>query len=142
MGHRWHLRTPNERALFMQFAEEAADAGSPISVEIIKPGRSISQNAKIYSLYRTIADQKQDWLFEDAKNHCKLHFGIGIMKSHDPEFADWYDKIIKGRSYEEKLVFVQHLDLTKDFTKEQASEYIDTIILEFQRQGIYFKEAV
>ena len=141
MPQRWDLRNQFQVNQFAEFALARVDSGNPITVEISKPSRSLSQNAMIYKLYRDIANQREDMTFEEVKNYCKLHFGIGIMKSHDPAFADWYDEVIKSKSYEQKLFFVSHLEMTSGFNKEEASEYIDTVILEWQKLGVYFGEA-
>jgi hypothetical protein len=80
--------------------------------------------------------------FQDVTNYCKLHYGIGILKAHDPDFCDWYDSLIKSTwTYEQKLIFMENFDVTSRFNTEQATEYINLIIEREGRNGINFAEA-
>ena len=65
----------------------------------------------------------------------KLHYGIGLLKASDPAFSDWYNHSIKGLTYEDKLLLMTYFDVTSLFTKAQATEYLDTIITEYGREG-------
>jgi hypothetical protein len=38
-------------------------------------------------------------------------------------------------NYEDKILLMTYMDITSLFNKEQATEYLDTIISEYTRQG-------
>lgn len=89
----------------------------------------------INALYGDIARQAQDQSVLDVRRHCKLHYGIGILKGANSNFSIWYDSAIKGLNYEDKLLLMTYMEVTSLFNKAQATEYIDTIIREYQKQG-------
>ena len=89
----------------------------------------------MYALYGQIAAQSDDKSTLDVRRECKLHYGIGILKAGDPAFATFYDHAIKGLSYENKLLLMGHMEVTSQFGREEASEYIDTILAEYGKQG-------
>jgi hypothetical protein len=48
----------------------------------------------------------------------------------------WDEELLGDKAtYENKRIIVDHMDITSRFTKEQASEYIDTIIATYTAQG-------
>lgn len=142
MGKRHHLNTQHEINHFLEDIAQLHAEGKRVCVEYVEADRTPSQNNMIYHLYRQIAEQKRNdgWSFDDVRNYCKLHFGIPILRSNDPDFCQQYDEKVKGLDYETKLFIISHMDVTSDFTVAEASEYIDTIIDSFQRQGCYLAD--
>lgn len=137
MGQRWDLSSPATKANFDAYVGQAQLAGKRIVVEFISEKRSLDQNSMIYALYKQVAGQKQDESIQDITRHCKLHYGIGILKVSDPKFCAMYDKAFKNvLSYEEKLQAMDYLPVTRLFNVEQGTEYIDTIIREYSKQGL------
>lgn len=137
MGQRWTLDTKHKINAFVEFVMGKLETGDPQTVEFIKPGRTTQQNTMFYALYRDIAEQKSDQSLLDIRKECKLHYGIKILKAKDPEFCDWYDKNVKPWPYEAKLTLMEHLDVTSKFDKDEGTEYINTILTEYQKQGLY-----
>lgn len=138
MMQRWDLTSKFKLDQFYAAALEQIEIQDPWAVQITKPSRSISQNAMIYLLYAKIASQQEGWTEKQVRDYCKLHYGVGILKSHNPEWAEEYDQYIKGEPYEKKLWLVGQMDITSLFDKDQATDYINTIIQEWGRQGVVF----
>ena len=97
--------------------------------------RTTSQNSHFYALYGELARQSDDQSTLDVRRHCKLVYGVGILKAADPDFAELYDRTVKKMSFEDKLLIVGYMDVTSKFNKSQGTEYIDTIIHEYSKQG-------
>jgi hypothetical protein len=90
----------------------------------------------IYGLYGDIARAMDDKSLVDVKCECKLHYGVPILRGADDKFCDWYDHSMKPLPYELKLQLMLHMEVTSLFTKKQATEYIDTILREYGKQGV------
>ena len=71
----------------------------------------------------------------EARAYCKLHFGVAILKEEVPEFAEQYDRLIKGRfTYEEKLELMiepTEYPITRIMSVKQMSRFLDKIQVEF-----------
>lgn len=105
---------------------------------IIKTGkdRSLDYNSISHVWYAEIANQLKD---EDAlgwKNHCKLHFGVPLLRAEDEEFREIYDKSIKLLSYEKKLQAMKYFPVTSIMTNEQFGKYLQEIQLYFCDLGV------
>ena len=140
MPQRWTLDTTHKVQAFVEYVSQKILEGHPQTVEFLQPGRSKSQNAMFYGLYRDIAEQKADQSILDIRKECKLHYGVKILKGSDPVFCAWYDGNVKPWPYEAKLILMEHLDITSRFSKAQATTYIAEILSEYQKQGIYLPE--
>ena len=134
-GQRWTIKDKHNANALMEWLELQVSSGETPTLQVMKGDRSLDQNAMINTLYGDIARQADDLSVLDVRRQCKLHYGIGILKAADPEFAAWYDANIKPMTYEAKLMLMTHLDVTSKFSKAQASEYLDTIIREYTSQG-------
>lgn len=94
--------------------------------------RTLDQNALAFQLYLDLHNAKPDTFpgVNDARAHCKLHYGVGIAKE-DVTFCETYEKLIKDRfTYEEKLeLMIEPVDfpVTRDFTRDQFSRYVEEI---------------
>ena len=116
---------------------QALLAGKPFVVQVVGEKRSLPQNDLIYELYTVIAQQKEDESIADIRRECKLRIGVPILRASNDQFRNLYDKAIKGGlTYEEKLAAMDILPVTSLMTKAQGTEYIDTVIREYSRQGI------
>lgn len=112
-------------------------SGKRCIIQLVPEKRSLDQNSMIYALYQQIASQKEDESIVDIRRHCKAYFGVPILLAKDPEFAALYRKgIMPHLTPEEKLRAMDILPVTRRFSKEMATEYIDTIIREYSKQGI------
>lgn len=118
------------------FVANARLAGKRPVFELVPEKRSLDQNAMFYALYQQIATQSGDQSINDVRRECKLRYGVPILRASDPEFKALYDKCIKDAlTYEEKLQSMDILPVTRRMSKEQGTEYIDTILREYSNQG-------
>lgn len=136
MGQRWSLNTGERIQFFVQHVTEMMTAGHPATVEFIKPGRSLDQNSMIYALYQQIAAQVEDQAIIDIRRECKLRYGVPILRAGNEKFAAMYNKaFLRTLDYEEKLQAMDFLPVTSLMTKTQGTEFIDTLIREYTKQG-------
>ena len=134
-GQRWHLHNSHQFNAFEEWVKKQWLMEKHPTVQVMAGERSTNQNAMIHALYGQIAQQSEDLSVLDVKRMCKLHYGIGILKAADPSFAEWYDRSLKGLRYEDKILLMSHMPVTSEFTKGQATEYIDTILSEYGKRG-------
>ena len=135
-GQRWTLGDLHQLDAFVEWVKLEQVAGRKPVIQMMKGGRTLDQNAMIYGLYGDIARLSQDKSTTDVKRECKLYYGIPIIRASNPTFCEWYDSSVKQLTLEDKLMLMTYMDVTSLFTKEQATEYIDTIITEYTRQGL------
>lgn len=104
----------------------------------IKTGkdRSIDQNSITHAWYAQIARELQDETETGWKSHCKLHYGVPILRTEDEEFHLAYDAVIKPLAYENKLIAMRHWPVTSLMTKDQLSQYAVAMQADFARHGV------
>ncbi len=98
--------------------------------------RSLPQNAFTHLWYEQIARELRE---DDAlgwKCHCKLHFGVPILRAEDAEFRDAYDLVIKPLSYEKKIIAMRCWPVTSIMSKEQLSKYAELVRADFAGRGV------
>lgn len=133
---RFDLSTESAIAAFLQFVGQHRLTGKRPIFELVPETRSIDQNAMFYALYSQIATQAGDQSVNDVRRECKLRIGVPILRGSDAEFKTLYDKCIRDAlTYEEKLVAMDVLPVTRRMNKQQGTEYIDTILREYSKQG-------
>ena len=140
-GQRWQLTRNNDHQLnsLVEYVKMEWLRGNNLTLSVMADERTPSQNNMIYGLYSDISKSTKE-LMVDVKRLCKLHYGVSILKAADPEWCDWYDKAVRPLPYETKLMLVDHIPITSEFTKEQATEYIDTILREYAAQGVPIRD--
>ena len=107
-----------------------------VRVQFVGEKRSSDQNEMFYALYQQISLQKDDESIVDIRRHCKAYYGIPILLAGDPAFAAMYTKgIMHHLTVEEKLEAMDILPVSSRMSKEQGTEYIDTIIREYTKAG-------
>lgn len=98
--------------------------------------RSLDQNAISHTWYEQIARELRE---DDALGHkcyCKLHHGVPILRAEDEQFREAYDAVIKGLTYEQKLIAMRHWPVTSIMTKPQLSKYLEAMQGDFERRGV------
>lgn len=106
-----------------------------ISVKTGK-ARTLPQNDITHVWYGQMARELPE---DDAlgwRCYCKLHHGVPILRAEDAEFKDMYDPIIKGRSYEEKLLVMKYLPVTSLMSRKQLSAYAEAVQVDFRARGV------
>jgi hypothetical protein len=116
----------------------------PLSVEIreAEDPRTLAQNNLSFRWYKEISRQTGQTP-EEARAYCKLHIGVGILKSGTSNlcraFAKQYDNVIKPMPYERKLEAMlppMEFRITSLMSKKLKSRYLDTMQRHFAEQGI------
>ena len=98
--------------------------------------RSIDQNSISHAWYEQLSRELRE---DDALGHkcyCKLHHGVPILRTEDSEFREAYDAVIKGLTYEQKLISMRVWPVTSIMSKEQLSKYLESIQADFLARGI------
>lgn len=109
----------------------------PITVEWV-PGRdrTADQN-KLQWLWATeAAHQRGDMTAEEVQREWKLRFGVPILREDSAEFREVYDRLLKPRSYEEKVAAMRFIDVTSAMKVRQMVRFLDEVQRECSAQGI------
>jgi len=136
MGVRHHLNTDEQVQNFLALVTQGRLAGKKLCVEFVPEKRSDNQNDMIYGLYRQISGQVEDQSLVDIIRECKLKFGVPILRADSEKFRALYDKVVKPHPYETKLQMMDYLPVTSNFSKAQATEFIDQVIRHYSERGI------
>ena len=105
--------------------------------------RSGPQNSVTHAWYAQIARELQGSSETEWKCHCKLHYGVPILRTEDEEFRTSYDAVIKPLAYENKLIAMRHWPVSSLMTKAQLSQYAESMQAAFAKQCVIleFKDA-
>ena len=134
---RFDVSTDRGLDIFLDIRNDLLLAGKKAVFELVPEKRSLDQNAMSFALYKEIAGQLEDQTVAEVRAECKLRFGVPILRGANERFRAMYDKAIKATlSYEEKLSAMEFLPVTRLMNKGQFSEYLDTVIREYSKQGI------
>jgi hypothetical protein len=114
----------------------------PFTVNVSTGGRrSIAQNRLIHLWMGEIAEQLPGSFEspEHVRGHCKLHYGVPILREVDEHFREVYDKQIKPLPYDLKIACMMEpiaLPVTSRMNTKQLSAYLDAVHREFSTQGV------
>ena len=133
---RFDVSTDRGLETFLEVRNGLLLSGKDAVFQLLPPKRTKSQNDLSFALYTQIARQKQDESVEDIRRQCKLEYGVPILRRDDEEFRYVYDNSTKKLEYEAKLISMKWTDVTSRMSKKQFSEYVDTVIREYSKQGI------
>jgi len=118
----------NSKAQAFEFID-ALDYSKPLKLEASAPAasRSVPQNSKAHAWYNQI-DKQLNTPVGETKCHCKLYYGVPILRAEDEQFARGYDELIKHRfTVEEKLRLMEWFPVTSLMSKSQKARYMETI---------------
>ena len=116
-----------------------------VVIQLHKPDidRTAAQNRLQFLWYNAISQQKEDMSPVEVRGYCKLHFGVGIVKSGvgkiAAQFTEQYDEIIRPLTYEQKLSLMTppiELPVTSLMTVRQMTQYLEDINIHFSGEGI------
>jgi len=99
--------------------------------------RSIDQNRMQFKWYADAAKQGDHTAME-YRAYCKLHFGVKLLRAHDEEFREIYDKIIRPLQYEDKLAMMMEpidLPITSRMSVELMAKYLKEVSDHFLALG-------
>jgi len=129
------VRTEDQRQSLIKLIESRQ---LPFSAQINKGApRSIEQNY-LQRKWLSEAQEQGDQTAEEYRGYCKLHFGVAIMKSESPEWAEKYDRLIKPLSYPEKLeMMMEPMDfpVTRLMSTKGKTDYLDQMYQHFTGLG-------
>lgn len=115
----------------------------------VKTGRdrTLDQNALWFAMYKRIS-QVMGWHIDEARKHCKLHFGVPLMRNHCAEFRQSWNELLLHLNYEKKLELMgankllgpDGFPVTRLFNRTQGIEYTNRIVDDFRAQGVFFDD--
>ena len=109
----------------------------PFTVSIKKGSdRSLQQNNLMWEWNGQISAQLGDMTPQEIHEQNKLTIGVPILRAENPEFRDFYDAVVKGRTYEEKLRAMRWIDVTSIMTVKQMTAFLDTVLRTYSEQGV------
>lgn len=72
-----------------------------------------------------------DMTLVEYRRYCKYTFGLPILFADDQETADIWRTVFKSVDYEQRLIMMDKMDVTKLFNVDEGSKYIHEIINAF-----------
>lgn len=109
----------------------------PLTVEwVLGRDRTKDQNSTMWLWATEAAQQFGDRSTEDVQREWKLRHGVPILREDSAEFRDVYDRLLKPRSYEEKIEAMQFIDVTSAMKVRQMVRFLDAVQRECAEQGI------
>lgn len=112
----------------------------PFTVDVVKGRRRSVEQNKLQRLWcKEVAEQLGDRTAEEIRAYCKLHLGVPILREESTDFREKYDRIIRRLPYEQKLELMQEpfdFPVTRLFTTEQKTRYLDAVHRHFTEQGL------
>ena len=98
--------------------------------------RSLDQNDISHVWYEQIVAELREDDALGVKCYCKLHHGIPILRAEDAEFREFYDRAIKGLTYEQKLTAMKYLPVTSLMSVDQGSRYLVAVQDDYRNRGV------
>ena len=133
------VETEQSRDMLLRFIEAQK---LPFTASITEgKHRSTLQNKLQRKWVSEIAEQMPG-SFESAEHvrgHCKLHYGVPILREDNEAFRVKYDRILKPLAYEEKIQLMMEpisLPVTSIMNTKQKKRYLDEIWRAFSEQGV------
>lgn len=95
-----------------------------------------AQNKLQHKWYTEMSLQSGDMTNEEWRAFCKLAFGVPVA-SQDPELAKSWQAVINSMPHERLLKFIEIHDIavTRNFSREQMSEFLGRIYEFAEQQG-------
>jgi len=122
------IETEQDRELLLIFLGRQK---LPITVEITAgKHRSTQQNRLQRQWMNDFASQLPEYTAEEWRGHCKLNFGVPIMRAENDAFAKVYDSVIRPLPYEQKMAVMMvpiDLPVTSKMTVKQKTAYLEAI---------------
>ena len=137
MSHRI-IRTEEERAELLTLLGQIK---LPATIQWRQgKDRSLDQNALQWKWATETAQQLGDRTEAEVQQDWKLRHGVPILRSENEAFCEKYDKHIQPLTYEEKLAFMDLIDVTSIMGVRQMTKYLDTVQRECLQNGIWLTD--
>lgn len=101
--------------------------------------RSIPQNAIQHAWYTQMALEDRQ---EDQRGHtryCKLTHGVPVLCADDPEYRASCRRMLGPLSYESRFEAMDWFPVTRFFTKEQESKYLEAVQSDYRKRGVHLE---
>ncbi|MEO7345376.1 MAG: hypothetical protein ABIU85_11135 [Methylotenera sp.] len=98
--------------------------------------RTLDQNGQSHVWYGQLERELREYTALGYKAHCKLHYGVSILRAEDEEFRAFYDLAIKCLGYEEKIVAMRFVPVTSLMTTGQLNQYLKAMQDGFADRGV------
>lgn len=112
----------------------------PVTISIAKGMKRTNPQNKLQQLWcKDAAVQLEDRTASDVRGHCKLHYGVPILRAENAAFKIAYDKHIMHLPYATKLaLMVEPFDfpVTRLMSARQKREYLDIMQRELTEWGV------
>ena len=116
----------------------------PCTVNLTKgQRRSVEQNRLQRMWLQEASEQLGEYRLEGYRAYCKLHFGVPILRGENDDFKEAYDRVIRPRSYEDKILMMSiplDFPVTRLMTTGQKKRYLDDVYDHFTAQGVQLTE--
>lgn len=134
------VRNEQERADLLRYIKQKR---LPFTASVVDGEQRSSEQNRLQRMWMSEAEAQGDQTAEEYRGYCKLHFGVPILRYENEEFREAYDRVIKPRLYEEKLVMMMEpLDfpITRLMTTGQKTRYLDAVYQHFRGLGFVLTE--
>jgi hypothetical protein len=98
--------------------------------------RSLDQNALQWKWATEAAQQLGDRTAAEVQQDWKLRHGVPILREGSEAFREKYDKVIRPLPFEEKLAFMDMIDVTSAMSVKQMTAFLDTVMRECLQNGL------
>ena len=108
----------------------------PVTVHWVRGrDRSLEQNNTMWLWATEVARQCGDRTPPEVQRDWKLRFGVPILRADDPEFRAFYDRALKGLTYEQKVAAMEYVPVTSILKVPQMREFLDAVQREALENG-------
>lgn len=123
----------NSLASFYKWAEELIDFWREHKYIQVTASdkRSLDANAAIRVAYKQIQDHKEGWTAKDVERHCKLKYGVPIIRKDDLVQDYVFNRTLSGATYEQQLKMMDAFAVTSIMSTAQAGEMIECMMQDF-----------
>lgn len=112
----------------------------PCTVNLKKGKDATYEQHKLENLWhREASEQLSDERPEEKRAYCKLNFGVPILRGEDEDFRKAYDRCIRPRTYEEKLLMMAiplDFPVTRLMKTGQKKRYLDDVWAHYSSLGV------
>lgn len=131
------VKTAHDKSTLISFIQ---NSNTPITVTIEKGiiGKRSDKQNKLQRLWMNELAEQGDMTAEEYRAFCKLHFGVPILRYENERFCQLYDRDVKWRPYEDKLLFMGEpfdFPVTRLMTVKQHKKYLDAIYVHYTGKG-------
>lgn len=133
MAHRI-IETEDDLSDWFRFASKLK---KPLTLEWTQGrDRTRDQNALQWLWATEAAHQLGDRTSDDIQREWKLRYGVPILREDSAAFRATYDRHIRPLAYEEKIAFMDMIDVTSAMTVRQMVRFLDAVQRESLENGI------